>query len=87
MLGLRVRAGRLTVDPCIPRTWPGFSMTYRSGEARYEITVENPHGVSRGVCTLELDGAAVDRTAGIALATSAGARRVRVLLGPAAPAP
>jgi cyclic beta-1,2-glucan synthetase len=87
MLGLRVRAGRLTIDPCIPKAWPGFSMTFRWGDARYEISVENPHGVSRGVLTLELDGSAVDGAAGIALATQAGVHAVRVVLGPPTPAP
>src|SRR5439155_20396184 len=42
ILGFRVRAGRLSIDPCIPRAWPGFSLVFRHRSARYEIAVENP---------------------------------------------
>ncbi len=47
---------QLTLDPCIPRRWPGFQIAYRYRSAVYEIRVENPHEVSRGVATLILDG-------------------------------
>ena len=43
------RATTLLIDPCIPRAWPGFEIVFRYHAARYEIAVENPHGVSRGV--------------------------------------
>jgi cyclic beta-1,2-glucan synthetase len=87
MLGLRVRSGRLMIDPCIPGAWPAYSMTLLWGAARYEIAVENPHGVSRGVCTLELDGAPADRAAGIALTKDEGVHRVRAVLGSGKPKP
>ena len=48
----------LHLDPCIPRGWPGFEIVFRYRSARYEITVENPRGVSRGVSSVEVDGAA-----------------------------
>ncbi len=48
-----------TVDPCIPKDWPGFELTYRDGEATYHIRVENPRGVNRGVARIELEGKAV----------------------------
>ena len=51
------RARRSCIDPCIPRAWPGYEIDFRYHSARYEIVVENPHGVSRGVVSLELDGA------------------------------
>ena len=57
VLGLRIRAGFLEIDPCVPRSWPGFQATVRVGASRYEIVVENPNGVSRGVLTGKLDGA------------------------------
>jgi cyclic beta-1,2-glucan synthetase len=87
MLGLRVRNGRLMLDPCIPRAWPAYAMTLRWGAARYEIAVENPHGASRGVCTLELDGAPADRAAGITLTRDEGVHRVRAVLGSDSPKP
>ena len=59
ILGLRVQASELILDPCIPRAWPGFDLTLRHGTARYVIRVENPSGVSRGVARAELDGTAL----------------------------
>ncbi len=81
MLGLRVRGDRLVIDPCIPTAWPRYSMTFRAGESRYEITVENPQGVSRGVSVLEVDGAAADAKAGIPIVCTGGTHHVRVVLG------
>ena len=57
ILGFRVRGGTLHLDPCIPRAWRGFDIRFRYHSARYEITVENPRGVTRGVSRVELDGA------------------------------
>ena len=56
ILGLAVRGETLRFDPCIPRAWQSFTISYRHGSARYEITVENPNGVMRGIVRLELDG-------------------------------
>jgi cyclic beta-1,2-glucan synthetase len=56
ILGFRVRAGKLSLTPCIPADWPGFEVIFRHASARYEILVENPHRVSRGVAHVELDG-------------------------------
>jgi cyclic beta-1,2-glucan synthetase len=81
MLGLRLRGGRLGVDPCIPRGWPGFKATFRYRSARYDIVVENPHGVSRGVASIELDGAVVDTAPDLALADDGATHRLRIRLG------
>lgn len=56
VLGLRRRGGELAIDPCIARDWPGFHASVRVGESIYEIEVENPDGVCRGVRSVELDG-------------------------------
>ncbi len=45
-----------TVDPCIPKAWPGYEIVYRFGSTTYRIFVSNPRGVNRGVARLELDG-------------------------------
>ena len=46
----------LSVDPCIPKDWPSFSMEYQHGASLYRIRVENPRGVNRGVARVEMDG-------------------------------
>jgi cyclic beta-1,2-glucan synthetase len=56
LLGLRLRDGRLEIDPCIPRAWPAFEATLKRGGARYEIHVHNPRAVCRGVTRVRIDG-------------------------------
>ena len=60
MLGFSKRGDTLRIDPCIPTSWPAFSITYRHGQSSYRIAVTNPRGVSRGVTSMLLDGARVD---------------------------
>jgi cyclic beta-1,2-glucan synthetase len=56
IIGLRLQAGTLVFDPCIPADWPGFEVTLRHGAARYVIRVENPEGFERGIAQASLDG-------------------------------
>jgi cyclic beta-1,2-glucan synthetase len=84
LLGFRLRGTRLVLDPCIPARWTGFRIVFRYHSARYDIAVENPSGVSRGVALLELDGTALDDRTGLPLADDSRRHRVRVMLGDAA---
>lgn len=59
ILGLRIEGNVLHLDPCIPKSWPRFEITLRNGASRYEIVVENPQSVQRGVAAAELDGAKI----------------------------
>ena len=61
ILGVRVRGDVLELGPCIPKAWPRFEMTVRHRSATYEIVVENPDGVCRGIAAAEADGAAIAR--------------------------
>ncbi|HTX51402.1 MAG TPA: glycosyl transferase, partial [Caulobacteraceae bacterium] len=82
ILGLRRRGDSLEVDPCIPKSWPGFEASVALGDARCDIVVANPHGVSRGVVAATLDGVAVaERPPRVRLGTDAGRRRLEVTLG------
>ncbi|MFZ4700244.1 MAG: GH36-type glycosyl hydrolase domain-containing protein [Candidatus Methylumidiphilus sp.] len=56
ILGLQVRSGQLLFDPCIPKAWRSYTISYQHHNTRYAITVENPDGVTRGVALIELDG-------------------------------
>ena len=76
ILGLRRRGATFTVDPCIPGSWSEFSLSWRLGETRYEIAVENPQHVCRGVRSAELDGTVVDAKA-IAVIEDGQLHRVR----------
>jgi cyclic beta-1,2-glucan synthetase len=57
ILGFRIEGSILHMKPCIPKAWKGFEIKYRHFSTRYEISVENPRGVSRGVANCTLDGA------------------------------
>jgi cyclic beta-1,2-glucan synthetase len=56
ILGFTKRGNTLEMDPCIPASWPGFSVSYRCGSSSYSITVRNPNGAERGVASTTLDG-------------------------------
>jgi cyclic beta-1,2-glucan synthetase len=81
ILGLRIRNKALCVDPCIPRSWKDYSMTYRYRSALYEIRVENPSGVTHGVSFTEFDGSRIPGVAQLPLADDGATHRVRVVLG------
>jgi cyclic beta-1,2-glucan synthetase len=81
ILGLRKRGLALRIDPCIPRGWKRFEITYRHGATAYRITVENPSGVCRGVSSIRVDGAALPGDALIPLSDDGGEHRVEVALG------
>jgi cyclic beta-1,2-glucan synthetase len=82
ILGLRRRGSAFTVAPCIPASWPGFSMTWRVDGATYEIEVENPDRVCEGVAEVLLDGTPCDPER-IALLADGRTHVVRVMLGSA----
>ena len=56
VLGLQLRGNQMRINPVIPGSWPGFSLSYRHGETIYAIQVENPLGFERGVAWVEMDG-------------------------------
>jgi cyclic beta-1,2-glucan synthetase len=82
LLGLKVEGAAMSIDPCIPRDWPGFEAQIRQGRALYEIAVDNRRGAGRGVTRLELDGNAIEGpTARIPLIDDGATHHVRVVLG------
>ncbi len=80
ILGLQRRGAVFTLNPCIPSSWPTYSIEWRFGKTHYTIVVENPERRCRGVASVELDGSPVEPGA-IPLQDDGGAHRVRVLLG------
>ena len=78
MLGIRPDFEHLTIDPCIPADWKEFSAVRRWRGAEYDIHVENPDGVMKGVRELYLDGEKVDR---IPVMAQGSRHDVRVVMG------
>ena len=82
ILGFGLRGTTLILEPCIPRAWHRFELDFRYHSARYDIVVENPQGVSRGVVSAELDGRTLEgEGAAIPLADDGLTHSVRVVLG------
>jgi cyclic beta-1,2-glucan synthetase len=82
ILGFHLRGTTLVIDPCIPRAWPGFEIDFRYHSSRYEIIVLNPHGLSRGVASAELDDVPLDGGGtAIPLVPDGRTHHVRVVLG------
>ena len=86
ILGFCLQGTTLLLNPCVPKTWPGFEIKYRHHSARYEIAVENPDCVSRGITTWALDGVSQPpplpgRPACICLVDDGATHQVRIVLG------
>ena len=82
ILGVRMQGEFLRLDPCIPKDWPRFEVTVRYGSARYEITVENPDGGTRGILSATLDGSAMtQRPIRLLLLDDGMTHHVQVTLG------
>lgn len=80
ILGFQLRGDRLKIDPCVPRWWREFEITYRRGRTIYRIKVENPLAVHRGVISLELDGV-LQTVADVSLTDDGQTHAVRIILG------
>ena len=80
ILGFKLQKDRLEINPCVPRWWRDFEITYRRGRAFYRIKIENPLSVSRGVVSVEVDGVEQSDNA-IALKDDEKTYNVRIVMG------
>jgi cyclic beta-1,2-glucan synthetase len=82
ILGFRKQGNDLVLTPCIPKHWPHFEIVFKHGTSRYEIAVDNPNGVNRGVVSIVLDNVALSHgETRIRLLDDGVAHQVRVTLG------
>jgi cyclic beta-1,2-glucan synthetase len=82
ILGLRLQGEVMYLEPCIPKAWAGFEILLRHGSARYEIRVENPAGVGRGIAFATLDADVVmERPFRVRLADDGATHRLQIRLG------
>jgi cyclic beta-1,2-glucan synthetase len=80
ILGFQRCGDTLTINPVIPKDWPGFHLRYRFKNTTYNVTVENPDHCCRGVVVMELDGvSAAEKT--VQLFDDGLPHEVRVVLG------
>ena len=84
ILGLRIRGVFLHLEPCIPKSWASYEMTFHRQSAHYEIVVDNSAGVGRGVCFAEVDGVEIaERPLRVPIGNDGSVHRVRIKLGEA----
>ena len=81
IVGFKLRGDRLAIEPCIPRAWREFEITYKRASTTYKLLVENPHGLNHGVGKIELDGEQLN-TPDIPLVDDGKEHVVRITLEP-----
>ncbi len=59
VLGFKLRGNILKIECVIPAQWERFKIRYQYQTSLYEITVENPHRICRGLSSITLDGIAI----------------------------
>jgi cyclic beta-1,2-glucan synthetase len=80
ILGFQKNGDTIIMDPCIPRKWQDYAIQYKFLDTVYNIRVENPQGLSKGVKSITLDG---DMSTGnrIPLVNDGKIHEVLVLIG------
>lgn len=56
ILGLTIKKGMLSVEPCIAKEWKEYSMIYQYKSSTYYIKVRNPNGKNTGVASFKVNG-------------------------------
>jgi cyclic beta-1,2-glucan synthetase len=80
LLGLKLQGASLRFDPCIPKEWKEYRATFHHCGSEYQIMVENPQGVCRGVRSVELDGKIINGDS-LQFDGDSGKHKVRVIMG------
>jgi cyclic beta-1,2-glucan synthetase len=80
ILGVRRIGKTLQINPCIPKNWGSYNLLYRIGGTSFQISVENPTGVNRGVKEMTLDGKVLGGKE-VPLIEDGLAHQVNVLMG------
>ena len=80
ILGVQPTLDGLKIDPCIPHTLPGFTVTRRYRGAVYHIRVENPAAVQKGVKRVTVNGKTIEGNV-LPLAPAGETVEVTVVMG------
>jgi len=60
ILGVKPDYNGLSIDPCIPKDWDGFKITRKFRGATYNIEVQNPEHVNKGVKSVLVNGEKIE---------------------------
>ncbi len=60
ILGIQPDYNGLKVEPCIPKSWDGYTVKRQFRNDKFTINIKNPNHVSKGVQSMIVDGKKVD---------------------------
>ncbi|HEU4721832.1 MAG TPA: hypothetical protein VFS59_10760, partial [Gemmatimonadaceae bacterium] len=80
ILGFTKRGDTLTLQPSVPRGWPGFAIDYQFGGSTYHIEYEHVDGLPADRAEVTVDGRAIDSRE-IPLVDDGATHQVRVRAG------
>ena len=60
ILGVYPTHNGLSIDPCVPKDFGDFELTRKFREGTYNIKVQNPAKVEKGIKSITVDGKAID---------------------------
>ena len=80
ILGVKPTLDGLMIDPCIPADVKGFTVTRKFRGAVYDITVENPDGVQKGIREVIVDGRRIEGNV-LPVLESGSCTKVTVVMG------
>ncbi len=79
ILGIIPDYDGLKIDPSIPKDWDGYEVSRTFRGAVYNVTIENPNHISKGVKSVTVDGKAIDGN--ILPVFTSGTHEVAVVMG------
>ena len=56
ILGLKIKGGYLSIEPCISKSWKEYEIKYKYKTSIYNISVKNSNGKNTGVEKFILNG-------------------------------
>ena len=62
ILGLKIRKGIMSIEPCIPKDWKEYNIKYKWKNSFYNIVVKNPDGKNTGVQKVLLNGEEIENS-------------------------
>ena len=81
ILGVQPTLDGLSINPCVPADFGGFNITRKFRDVTYQIKVENPNNVEKGVKELIVDGVSYPNTTVIPYDAAKKAVDVTVIMG------
>jgi cyclic beta-1,2-glucan synthetase len=80
ILGIRLVAGALTIQPCLPRGWGRAEASINGPNGTINVVIEDPDRIGHGDVRISVDGKRRKKPGGVAFPGAGLIREVRVLL-------